>query len=500
MRKTAAVLVDSHLHLPDYFWDYEVTHRILDDLTIPNQEKIIAKRMKRWGWEKLPDDFLLADNKSDHLILPRGYALRLKTRCTHYGIKIQWVDRRLGVYGSKFRWKHEFMPRDHQPEAVRKIRRYQQGMYEAPTGSGKSLTCISFIHDVSPGKTIVLTDQIGLVNQWNKEVGHWLGEENVSVVGGGKWDDSKRIVVATLQTIWSGLKQGEIHDDWFSEFDAVIVDECHHVPANTIREIVSKFPAFWRFGVSATTDRKNGKFEFALAVLGEVFHIDDEATLRRAGVLVKPIVQVVETGYTFDYWPDHEAEQDDEGYWRCQKPGCKIKKAHFHRNNYQKLRADLVKSQRRNITLSHVLYHQIKLGKHIHLIVSDEIRQLDFIQSSINSLIGKGNIPVYRLTGEVTGKKRRELIERISNSPEAIVLATVAKEGLDIPRVDRIYLPFPSSSAAGTKQKVGRGTRVADGKKNTIIFDFVDDVLVLRKQFRKRRYGFYDKSGMQVIM
>ena len=58
----------------------------------------------------------------------------------------------------------------HQREAVRKIIRHQQGMYEAPTGSGKTVTCIGFIKAKRPRRTLILVDKLDLLNQWRKEL------------------------------------------------------------------------------------------------------------------------------------------------------------------------------------------------------------------------------------------------------------------------------------------------------------------------------------------
>jgi superfamily II DNA or RNA helicase len=327
--QTARVIVDSHLRIDGNVLGVDLVEDILDELTIDNTAKHIAQRKKRYGWWDMPDNFLLANLDGDELVMPRGYAMQLKRILVENDIKVVWLDRRKGDLGKPFRWSKEFTPRPHQPLAVRKMRRHQQGIYQAPTGSGKSLTCISFIHDVSPLKTIVLVDQVGLQSQWLKEFGNWLDEKNVGQIGSGVWVDDKRITVATVQTIWSKIKRGELPDDFFDLYDCVIVDECHHVSAETVEYIVGMFRAKWRIGVSATPNRLDHKFAIVRAVLGEVFHQDDEDRLRKLGVLVKPQVRVVKTDFKFEYMTDHES--DNKG--RCRKRGCTIHRQQGHRNN-----------------------------------------------------------------------------------------------------------------------------------------------------------------------
>ena len=103
------------------------------------------------------------------------------------------------------------------------------------------------------------------------------------------------------------------------------------------------------------------------------------------------------------------------------------------------------------------------------------------------------------MTGRVKGKERVRIKAEIEAAPEAIVFATVAKEGLDIPAVDRIYLPSPSGNPKVTQQKIGRGTRIHEGKLDIIVFDFFDILVdIFRKQFRKRRFQCYDQLGLEV--
>lgn len=61
-------------------------------------------------------------------------------------------------------------------------------------------------------------------------------------------------------------------------------------------------------------------------------------------------------------------------------------------------------------------------------------------------------------------------------SPARCLLATyqLAKEGLDIPRADRLFLVQPVRDATAIQQSVGRIMRPAPGKRDAIVYDFVD--------------------------
>ena len=495
--RTIPVIVDSHLRLDGNLIGHDLANKIFDELTIYNHAKDVARAMDRWGWQDLPDDFLLGELDGDTVVMPRGYAFQLKTLLRQNDLRVQWVDRRQWKRGSSFDGHLGSALKDHQWEAIYQIMRHQQGMYEAPTGSGKTVTCIGFIRHKSPRKTLILVDQIGLLHQWRKEIARWLrlNIDDIGQIGDGKWNEGARITVATVQSIRSKVPD----DEWFEQWDAVILDECHHVTADTIQAIVGAFNAKYRFGVSATPDRKNDKFEFALNVLGEVFHQDDEEELRDAGMLMRPTVRVVKTDFNHVYWNDHHSDEEDE----CSVPGCRLSgvRPHEHRNNYHAVKRALIEDKDRNNLVMNTLLGQIMAGDHHHLIVSDEIRHLDALRDALwDAEIDPGRLPdVFTMTGQVKGKKRVAIKEAIEAVKAAIVFATVAKEGLDIPAVDRIYLPFPSGNGKKVQQWIGRGTRISEGKEDIVVFDFFDiNVGVLKAQFRKRRTGCYYPLGMDV--
>jgi superfamily II DNA or RNA helicase len=494
--RSIPTILDSHIRVDGNLLGQDIVDQIFDELTVENKAKIVAERMKRWGWEDLPDEFILGELNGDTVVMPRGYAFQYKLLLRENGMNPFWIDKRTWKRGVQIRWRKKFTPRKHQPLAKQKLKHHEQGIYEAPTGSGKSLTCIWLIQELSPQQSIILVDQLNLLTQWQKDISNWLNVE-CGIIGNGKWNEDARVVVATVQSIWSAIKRDKIDDGFFKRFSLVIADECHHTSADSIREIVGRFWARIREGVSATPDRLDDKFEITQAVLGEIIHQDNEEELRDQGVLVRPHVEVIRTDFEFDYWPSHESDEDHH----CLVPRCKLHgiRHHSHQDNYQKLKDRIVYDEQRNKLIAKIIAKQYKKGDHHHLLITDEIRHLDGIYDKLGSYFDLDS--VYILTGQVKGKDRKAIIEAIKNQKSSVTLATVAKEGVDIPVVDRLYLPFPSSNVKSVQQKIGRGTRVAEGKDDSIIFDFQDiKVNLLKKQFKKRADQCYRKLGIEVIL
>ncbi len=104
----------------------------------------------------------------------------------------------------------------------------------------------------------------------------------MGIIGGGHFGIND-ITIATFQT-------GRKFTMAFDRFSLVIVDECHHVPANTFRETLSNIPAFWKMGLTGTYHRKDELEFMANWYLGDRIIknlIDDTMT---------PEIVIVQTG------------------------------------------------------------------------------------------------------------------------------------------------------------------------------------------------------------
>lgn len=146
------------------------------------------------------------------------------------------------------------------PEASFTLRPEQQEVYDlvedscliiAPPAWGKSYTGISLITKLKQ-KTLIVVHTSVLRDQWALEIRKTLGIEP-GVVGGGKFDVSKSITVATVQTLQNHI------DTVHSMFGLILLDECHHTLATTFQSIIDKLKARYKIGLTATLFRKDGK-------------------------------------------------------------------------------------------------------------------------------------------------------------------------------------------------------------------------------------------------
>lgn len=497
MSRVVPVRVDTHLRVDANLLGHDLADKIIDELILDNPEHAEAKAKQQWGWEEIPAQHFMVELDGDTLVMARGYALQLKLLLREHGIKVWWQDRTVWQRGEPMGFE-QFDYLSHQPAAVKKITRHRQGIYKAPTGSGKTVTAIGFIWERMPERSIILVDRINLVDQWIDRIEQHMGipREEIGRIGEGEWTEG-RVTVATVQTLHRHRKRLQ-DEGWFYKWSVMILDECHHVTAQTLLELVQMFPARFRLGMSATPD-KTGIFEIALNALGEVFYETTHDELRRLGLLVEPEVRVVQTGFDFTYWPDHTADKKGN----CDKPGCKSRVPyHRHRNNYMQLKSALVNDHDRNMLVMNNIAEGYQQGA-VQLVITDQTTHIEAMMQEFVASYGAW-IPedhVHVLIGKQKGKKRQQIINTIETVSEPhIIFSTIAGEALDIPIIAHVHLVFPTRNPRKTEQNIGRGTRMHDDKGDSLIFDYVDvNVPVLVGQFRSRRWKCYEPLGLQVV-
>ena len=109
------------------------------------------------------------------------------------------------------------------------------------------------------------------------------------------------------------------------------------------------------------------------------------------------------------------------------------------------------------------------------------------------------------IDGKMTTKKakalREQAIEEMRQGRKRYLFATysLAREGLDIPRLDRLYLTTPQKDYAVIVQSVGRIARTFEGKETPVCYDYVDDGIQYCVKAYKKRCTSYRKIGCEIL-
>ena len=360
---------------------------------------------------------------------------------------------------------------DYQEQAVTAMINAESGILQSPAGSGKTQMALGIISRLKC-RTLWLCHTLDLVRQSKERAEMYFDKSLMGTITGGTVNIGRGITFATVQTMCR-LDLPQYRNTW----DCVIVDECHRVAGSptTITQyskILNNLACRHKYGLSATVHRSDGLISTTYALLGDVAHeVSDEAVKDKImQVGIKPINTKVQLD-------------------RC----CLNTDGTL---NYTKLIGYLSADRERNKLIA----HKIERGRP-SLILSDRLYQLEEIFTLLPADMQQ---EVELISGRMTSKnekiKREQAIENMRNGNKKYLFATyaLAKEGLDIPCLERLYMASPQKDYAVITQSIGRIARTAKGKDEPICYDFVDDIGYCVKAYKKR-CSTYSKNNCYLI-
>lgn len=129
---------------------------------------------------------------------------------------------------------------------------------------------------------------------------------------------------------------------------------------------------------------------------------------------------------------------------------------------------------------------------HYTLVLTDRVGQMKYLQKEL----GYGNV----IDGKTKKDIRENAIQEIREGKEKVIFATygLAKEGLDIPRLDRLILASPHRDKATIIQSVGRIERKFENKTKPICYDLVDSMQYFQNMYRSRK-SYYKKNNNEIV-
>ena len=342
--------------------------------------------------------------------------------------------------------------RPHQRAALEAVTVGGSALIEMPCGAGKT-TFGEAVIALVPSPALILVHTLDLAKQWTQRIAEQMQSVSVGLVGAGKRQDDRRVVVATLQTLsrWGWWERYE----WAQRFGLVILDEAHHAPAATFSEVLSTIPAATRIGLTATPVRHDGLTAFVGWNFGQTAYRVTTQDLDRAGLTMAPEVVWVETGWSP---PDEDMA------------------------NHERVAA-MVEDYSRNLLVVDTAKRALADGRTV-LVLADRVAHC----RQLAALITREGYPAEALVGDVSAKRRDEILGRARAGELRCVTATsVADEGLDLPGLDCVIFASPSGNLGRVQQRAGRAGRVCTGKRQPLVYDLVDDWGPYRGYARRRK-------------
>lgn len=430
--------------------------------------------------------------RNGDLILPFGL-LRYAMPALNAGeVQVQFCEER------SFEAPNDIPLFDYQKDAVDALEKAKFGVLESKAGSGKTrmgLALISRLHC----KTLWLTHTKDLLSQSERAAAEFFDETKFGRITGGEGNIGETITFATVQTL-AKMDLSELKYAW----DCVIVDECHRVcgspdsvKVKQFAYVLNSLACKHKYGLSATLHRSDGMTKSIFAYLGPIVHkVPFEALKDRImDVTIFPI-------YTNTVLPDSCFKTQEE--LRRQRGGRLYSKDSAGTDtkgekkfpDFVSITESLVQDTERTALIVEKL---IENKEHHNLILSTRLSHLQAIYEMLPSELQEKSVLI---DGSKQTKKalqeRERSIEAVRCGEKQFLFATygLAKEGLDIPILDREYLVIPQNDYSVVVQSVGRIARTFPDKQNPICYDFVDGKNeYLSAKFRNRcehyrSYGF----------
>jgi len=340
------------------------------------------------------------------------------------------------------------------------LRESQQDVYDAIEDNaiinafvswGKTFTALAVAAKLGQ-KTLVVTHTVSLRTQWEKEIRKVFGIEP-GIIGSGKYDISPPIVVGNIQTLYK--LRGKIE----KEFGTIIIDECHHIPANTFSKLVDASYARYKIGLSGTVQRKDGKHVIMPDYFGHTKFTPPKENY------MEPTIEVIQTRIRF-------------------MDGAKIPWA--NRIN------DLVRQEEYGKLICFLAAAYRKQG-HKVLLLSDRVYFLKRVKETLGE-------HCELITGEVPLAEREKKIERVQSGKVDILLGTqsIFSEGISVNPLSCLILATPVSNTPLLTQLVGRVIREYPGKIDPVVVDINLKGKTAEKQ-AKLRLGHYLQQGYNVL-
>jgi len=463
------IVLSDKIYIPKMELPPALRNCVLQLAAFQNPEFYKAQAMRLPTYDK-PRVIACAEEHIAHIALPRGCLDELKALFRHHKVRYKIKDLRISGKALQVSFLGEL--RSEQIAAAKAMLLHDTGVLAATTAFGKTVLAAWMIAERGVN-TLILVHRQQLMEQWVARLSTFLDfpEKSIGRLGGGRRKLRGQIDVALIQS----MVRKDVVDDRIADYGQVVVDECHHLSAQSFERAISRAKAKYVLGLSATVQRKDGHHPIIFMQCGAIrYRVDakDQAKKRpfQHHVIVRP------TSYRQLSEPEDDA-----------------------RIEFQRLCQDLMEDRSRNRLICADVATAIEAGRH-PMVLTERTEHLALLEA----LLAEKNIETVILRGGM-GKCQRaaatEILERGSENP-AVVLATgrYVGEGFDCSRLDTLFVTMPVSWRGTIAQYVGRLHRLHDGKQVVKVYDYADlNVPMLERMFDKRCAG-YEAVGYSILL
>ncbi len=341
-------------------------------------------------------------------------------------------------------------PRPYQTESLKSVlSEWQHGvnrqLISLPTGCGKTII-FGLVANALKTKTLILAHREELLTQAEQKIHLVYPEAKTGILQAERRNGlDAEICIASVQT--ATRRTEELSQKGYK---LLICDEAHHAPSSSYVKVFDALGFLsgedkdkLLLGVTATAYRKDN------VGLGNIF---DKIVFERS------ILAMVTAGYLC---PPRALEV---------KTGADISDVGMQNGDLNIGKLDTkINTPARNALVARTY---LEYGENRHGVVF--CATVDHALNVADAFRDKG-ITCEAVYGDMSGDDRKDVLTRYENHEIQILTnCGVLTEGWDVPDTDIVMMARPTGSRGLYTQCVGRGLRLAPGKKDCLIIDFVD--------------------------
>lgn len=396
----------------------------------PAREKLLRLARSRpklaWMARQKPATIRTWSLEGGEFSVPRGAIGKLRAAAKAHGFGLEIEDRRVVGTGarlvSSIRHRPDLNAKDggelrwYQREAVDEALRVQNCLLHAPTGSGKTTSAISLAVEAAV-PTLVIVWNSGLAAQWERRLQAELGlrADEIGFVRGSH-RDLRPITIAMQQTLWRGM-----NETFVNHWGMVICDEVQRAAARSYLDVIDKFPAKYRIGISADSSRADGKEFLVHDLFGAVAHEVTTERLIEEGTVLDVECRVVPNDFAADWYV--------------------MQRSSGAMPDFQRLLDELTADESRNAAIVECVANEVADGHRV-LLFSHRVEHCQKLDAMFAS---RGIKSELMLGGPEWAGRYERAVRGIRSGDVRVACGTIQAigTGIDIPEVARGLLATP---------------------------------------------------------
>ena len=474
---------------------------LTDDLTLPNPEyAAVARFGKGKFYRKIPTHICYLKKVDGRYIIPRYY----------FGEP----EGAWGNIGRSLKSEHHIKLRDYQDEFFNeymlKIKENTGILMEAPCAHGKTSMAIylSYIRGV---QTLIIVPTYYLAKQWKQRIEEFTTASCVVITSKDTEIPTDRdftVIVADLFTC------RVLPDELIKNVGHVILDEAHRMGAETYLPILDELPARYRTALTATFRRADGVHRILKYHFGEhikmtnrfprplVYGVKTSVMLQGVVTKNKPYSAFLEfmEEYYKGFYKLHETksaiayDSKENGKLKGILEAL-LKKKQITKKSYAEIRSCLKRGEEMAYaTVESYINEYSARRKEVIRIIEECMeagRTVLFLSKrkdtlkSLHKYFAKYRPMLIVSETNVRSDEDEEYLQ--TKCPLIFGVNQLAKEGLDIDRLDTLIIHLPM---ADTEQAIGRISRICEGKKQPVALYLVDKCPLTYATFAKAKKTF----------